>query len=154
MHGQIKQPRVVFALDGDNSTEMAIAHSTLQTPVTLKHDDYWDRIIQGMQAVVQSGTAHRAGAGARYRFAGKTGTSQVVGIKQGKTYNARRLPKKYHDHALFIAFAPLHDPRIAVAVIVENGGGGSSTAAPIARKIMDFYLHETPYSPLYIVKKK
>lgn len=153
MRGQIKQPRVVFALDSANSTEMTIAHSTPQTPITLKHENYWDKAIDGMRAVVHSGTAHRSGAGARYRFGGKTGTSQVVGIKQGKTYNARRLPKKYHDHALFISFAPLQDPRIAVAVIVENGGGGSQAAAPIARKVMDFYLLETPYSPLFIVKK-
>lgn len=154
MRGQIKQPRVVFALDGVSSTEMIIAHSKLQTPITLKHENYWNSAIEGMKAVVRSGTAHRAGAGARYRFAGKTGTAQVVGIKQGKTYNARRLSKKYHDHALFISFAPSNDPRIAVAVIVENGGGGSSTAAPIARKVMDYYLLETPYSPLFMVKKK
>jgi penicillin-binding protein 2 len=133
---------------------MIIAHSKLQTPITLKHENYWNSAIEGMKAVVRSGTAHRAGAGARYRFAGKTGTAQVVGIKQGKTYNARRLSKKYHDHALFISFAPSNDPRIAVAVIVENGGGGSSTAAPIARKVMDYYLLETPYSPLFMVKKK
>lgn len=153
--GQIKQPRVAFALDGANSNEMAIAPSVAQTSITLKHENYWNMAIDGMRAVVFGGrgTARKAGAGSRYIFGGKTGTAQVVGIKQGKTYNARRLAKKYHDHALFIAFAPLKDPRIAVAVIIENGGSGSGAAAPIARKVMDFYLYKSPDSPLFLAEK-
>ena len=62
-----------------------------------------------------------------------------MGIAQNKKYDASKLDKKYHDHALFIAFAPVEDPQIAVAVIVENGGSGSRTAAPIARSVMDYY---------------
>ena len=86
------------------------------------------------------GTALAAAAGASYVIAGKTGTAQVVGIKQGARYDAKRLSRQNIDHALFIAFAPADDPKIAIAVMVENGGHGGSTAAPIARAVMDFYL--------------
>jgi penicillin-binding protein 2 len=86
------------------------------------------------------GTAAAAAAGASYVIAGKTGTAQVVGIKQGARYNAIQLSRQNIDHALFIAFAPADDPKIAVAVLVENGGHGGSTAAPIARAVMDYYL--------------
>ncbi|MCO4757775.1 MAG: penicillin-binding protein 2 [Oceanospirillaceae bacterium] len=110
--------------------------------VKLKHPEYWDNIIQGMVDVVHGprGTARRSAQGAKYRFAGKTGTAQVVGIKQDEEYDAEKLAERLRDHALFVAFAPVENPKIAVAVIVENGGGGSTTAAPIARKVMDAYL--------------
>ncbi|MBS1202170.1 MAG: penicillin-binding protein 2, partial [Chromatiaceae bacterium] len=77
------------------------------------------------------------------RIAGKTGTAQVFSVGQSETYNASRIDKRMHDHALFIAFAPVEDPRIAVAVIVENGGHGGSVAAPVARRVMDAYLGGT-----------
>ncbi|MFW1676610.1 penicillin-binding protein 2 [Pontibacter sp. JAM-7] len=110
--------------------------------VMLNHPKYWDTIIKGMHDVVQgpTGTARRVGADAPYQFAGKTGTAQVVGIKQDEEYDAEKLAEIHRDHALFVAFAPLEKPQIAISVIVENGGGGSTTAAPIARQIMDAYL--------------
>jgi penicillin-binding protein 2 len=86
------------------------------------------------------GTAAVAGMGAQYRIAGKTGTAQVIGIKQNEKYDERRINERHRDHALFIAYAPADAPTIAVAVLVENGGHGSSSAAPVARKVMDFYL--------------
>ena len=86
------------------------------------------------------GTAAAAAAGAAYTIAGKTGTAQVVGIKQGAKYDAKRLARKLQDHALFIAYAPAENPTIAIAVMVENGGHGGGTAAPIARAVLDFYL--------------
>lgn len=103
---------------------------------------YWDDVIRGMVNVVHGayGTARRSGAGAKYRFAGKTGTAQVYSIAQNKTYNASKLKKKLHDHALFVAFAPVDNPRIALAVIAENAGGGSKVAAPIARQLLDTYM--------------
>ena len=85
------------------------------------------------------GTAAWAGMGAKYLFAGKTGTAQVVGMK-GQKYDEKNMPERHRDHALFIAFAPADHPAIAIAVLVENGGHGGSTAAPIARKVLDFYL--------------
>jgi len=75
-----------------------------------------------------------------YRIAGKTGTAQVFTVKQEEEYDEETVAKHKRDHALFIAFAPVEQPRIAVAVIVENGGHGGSVAAPIARRIMDQYL--------------
>jgi penicillin-binding protein 2 len=98
-------------------------------------------VREGMIAVTNpGGTASRAAAGAPYTIAGKTGTAQVVGIKQGARYDASRLARKHLDHALFIAYAPAENPTIVVAVMVENGEHGSSTAAPIARAVFDYYL--------------
>ena len=98
-------------------------------------------IRQGMMdAMRPGGTAAAAAAGAPYTIAGKTGTAQVVGIKQGARYDAGSLSRKNRDHALFIAYAPAENPTIAVAVMVENGGHGGSTAAPIARAVFDYYL--------------
>ena len=77
----------------------------------------------------ESGTGHRLYS-SNFSMAGKTGTAQVIGIKQGATYNEKNVAKRFRDHALFIAYAPANDPQIAVAVIAENGGGGSRTAAP------------------------
>ncbi len=103
---------------------------------------YWDDVIRGMVNVVHGahGTARKSGAGAQYRFAGKTGTAQVFGIAQNKTYDVTKLKKKLHDHSLFVAFAPVKNPRIAISVIAENAGGGSKVAAPLARKLLDTYL--------------
>ncbi len=95
----------------------------------------------GMADVTKpGGTAASVGAGASYTIAAKTGTAQVVGVKQGEKYNASALDERHRDHALFIAYAPAEAPKIAVSVIVENGGHGGSTAGPIARQVMDYYL--------------
>ena len=75
-----------------------------------------------------------------YRVAGKTGTAQVVGIKQGEKYNEARVAERHRDHSLFIAFAPADKPTIAMAILVENGGFGSRAAGPIARQVLDYYL--------------
>jgi penicillin-binding protein 2 len=104
----------------------------------------WQSVIDAMADVVHGpkGTARRIGVGATYRIAGKSGTAQVFGIAQNEEYDAEKVDKKLHDHALFIAFAPVDNPRIALAVLVENGGGGSKVAAPIARKMMDHYFQQ------------
>lgn len=105
--------------------------------------EYWDAIFEGMAEVVHGprGTANRyMSPGAEYRMAGKSGTAQVVGIAQNAKYKSELLKERHRDHALFIAFAPLEDPKIAVAVMVENAEGGSSKAAPVARWVMDAYL--------------
>ncbi len=99
-------------------------------------------VISAMEEVMHGsrGTARSSGRNASYKMAGKTGTAQVVGIKQGEKYDAEALTERHRDHALFIGFAPVVDPQIAVAIIVENGGGGSSTAAPIARALFDEWI--------------
>lgn len=100
-----------------------------------------DIVRRGMVDVtLPGGTAASVGANAPYAIAAKTGTAQVIGIKQNEKYNASAINERHRDHALFIAYAPAEDPTIALAVIVENGGHGGSAAGPIARKVMDYYL--------------
>jgi len=93
-----------------------------------------------IDVTLPGGTAASVGADAGYSIAAKTGTAQVIGIKQNEKYDATAIDERHRDHALFIAYAPADDPKIALAVIVENGGHGGSAAGPIARKIMDYYL--------------
>ena len=102
---------------------------------------YWDSVHLAMKNVVhgQKGTANRINRGAKYRMAGKTGSAQVVGIGQDEKYNVDEVAKRRRDHGLFVGFAPLEDPKIVVAVIVENGQHGS-WVAPIARKVFDAWL--------------
>ncbi len=97
-------------------------------------------IREGLQSVVSAGTARSVFAGAPYAAAGKTGTAQAVTQAQGTKYNSRALEEHQRDHALFMAFAPASDPKIAVAVIVENAGWGAGAAAPIARRVFDYWL--------------
>jgi penicillin-binding protein 2 len=98
-------------------------------------------VRQAMVDVLKpGGTAALAGAGASYLIAGKTGTAQVIGMKQGEKYDARKIDERHRDHALFVAYAPADNPKIALALLVENGGGGGGTASPIAREIFDYYL--------------
>ena len=117
----------------------------LKPQIELKDEADWDRMITAMEKVVhgERGTAKKAGKGASYRMAGKTGTAQVIGIKQDEEYDVEKVAERNQDHALFIGFAPVDDPQIAVAVIVENGGGGGTAAAPVARKVFDAYLVPT-----------
>lgn len=114
-----------------------------------------DLVKRAMFAVTQpGGTASGAAAGAPYHIAGKTGTAQVIGIKQGATYNESQIAERHRDHAWFIAFAPAEQPKIALVVLAENGGHGGSTAAPIARKVMDYYLLGKVPQPLPDVAEK
>ncbi len=97
-------------------------------------------IHRAMYGVTQEGTSTKAFAGAPYKSGGKTGTAQVIAIKHNEKYNAARLDEFHRDHALYTAFAPLDNPRIALAVIVENAGFGAQSAAPIARRVLDFVI--------------
>ena len=130
--GQSVPPRMLAQIDGQKMTYEMEQVLDVET-------EQWDFIHQAMVDVVHNprGTASRQGRDIRYRMAGKTGTAQVVGIAQDEEYNAEDLDVYQRDHALFIAFAPADAPRIAVAVIVENGEHGSSAAAPVARKLID-----------------
>lgn len=105
-------------------------------------DLHWDFVFKTMRDVVHApnGTARRIGSDAQYTIAGKTGTAQVVGIKQNEEYDSEALKERHRDHGLFVGFAPLEDPQIAIAVIVENGESGSATAAPVARQLFDAQL--------------
>ena len=109
----------------------------------------WERMVSAMEDVVHLGNQGFRGNGTawayigqdiNYRMAGKSGTAQVVEIKQGEEYSEAELEESKKNHAWFIAFAPVQRPKIAIAVLVENGGGGSSVAGPVARKVIDSYL--------------
>ena len=86
------------------------------------------------------GTARKAAIGAQYRIAGKSGTAQVVAIKQGEKYDRSKVQERHRDHALFVGFAPAEDPKIVISVMVENGESGSGVAAPVLRQVMDAWL--------------
>ncbi len=114
-----------------------------------------DLVRRAMVAVNQpGGTAAQAAAGAPYQIAGKTGTAQVVAIKQGEKYIESQVQERHRDHAWFIAHAPADQPKIALVVLVENGGHGGSTAAPIARKVLDYYLLGKVPQPLQEVSEE
>lgn len=99
-----------------------------------------DLVRQAMVAVTKEGTSTRVFAGAGYTSGGKTGTAQAVGLSQKEKYNASKMEERLRDHSLYIAFAPAESPKIALAVIVENAGFGSASAAPIARRVFDYWL--------------
>jgi penicillin-binding protein 2 len=138
--GVVYQPQLLRAWQDPDTGRMHYAAPRIVGRIPLKAQNL--KVVK--QAMVEvtlpGGTAAVAGAGAPYAFAGKTGTAQVIGIKQGARYDEKRIAAHHRDHALFIAFAPADAPRIAVAVMVENGGSGSGTAAPIARKVIDYWL--------------
>lgn len=110
--------------------------------IILRDPKYWDYARSGMEQVVHGarGTARKVGDTSVYRIAGKSGTAQVVAIKQGEKYDRSKVQERHRDHALFIGFAPADDPRIAVAVMVENGESGSGVAAPVVKQVMDAWL--------------
>ncbi|HAO75886.1 MAG TPA: penicillin-binding protein 2, partial [Pseudomonas sp.] len=110
--------------------------------IQLRDPRFWDYATHGMEQVLHGarGTARKVGESSVYRIAGKSGTAQVVAIRQGEKYDSAKLAERHRDHALFVAFAPVHDPKIAVAVMVENGESGSGVAAPVAKQVMDAWL--------------
>lgn len=136
------RPTVVEAVEDPLTGKKFYPPPQALPPVDVVDIADWQRIHRAMINVVEAynGTARSINHNLVYQIAGKTGTAQVIGIKQDEEYVAKDIAKKLRDHALFIGFAPADKPRIAVAVIVQNGGGGGSVAAPIARKVMDAYL--------------
>jgi penicillin-binding protein 2 len=137
--GERYKPRLVREVEDVVTRERRqVAHAALD-PILLK-PEHVQVIIQGMQQVTQGGTGTRVFAGASYVSGGKTGTAQAVGVRANEKYNASKLEEHKRDHALYIAFAPVEAPRIALAVVVENAGFGAASAAPIARRVMDYLL--------------
>jgi len=133
------KPRVVTA------TQDALSHAqtqvAAQAPLNLGYQaEHLDVVHKGLVGVVTSGTSARVFAGAGYTSAGKTGTAQAVTIGQKEKYDAAKLSEYQRDHSLYMAYAPAESPRIAVAVVVENAGFGAASAAPIARRVFDYWL--------------
>jgi penicillin-binding protein 2 len=138
--GKIWRPRLVTAYRDPRSGELhrIAAVSDGEVPGVAPED--WQRVVHGMIGVTQRGTAAAIGLHAAYTFAGKTGTAQVFTVARTDKYIASKINERLRDHSWFIAFAPADAPRIALAVLEENGGAGASAAAPIARKVLDAYL--------------
>ncbi|MCV2883972.1 penicillin-binding protein 2 [Aestuariibacter sp. AA17] len=113
-------------------------------PIVVKNEQNWDVVLESMHAVIhgEQGTARRAFKDAHYNAAGKTGTAQVVGYAQDEEFDADKVTDRNRDNAMYIGFAPSKNPEIAIAVAVENAGGGSSAAAPVARQLMDYYFKD------------
>ncbi len=138
--GRIWKPRLVAAYRDPHTGQMQHVPAQSEGEVSGVSAEDWDRVVHGMIGVTQRGTAAAIGAHAPYTFAGKTGTAQVFTVAQNERYNASAINERLRDHSWFIAFAPADAPRIAIAVLQENGGAGASAAAPIARKVLDAYL--------------
>ncbi len=142
--GKQVAPRFLRAIENPQSQTREDIPPTVLGFIETRSKGAYDFVINGMRDVVhgKKGTARRIGKNIRYEMAGKTGTAQVKSIAQNETYNEEETEKKFRDHSLFVGFAPINDPKIAIAVVIEHGGSGSRTAAPIARKLIDYYLIE------------
>ena len=139
--GQRYQANLILATQDSINKEKKYYEPIKLNKIHIDQEKHWEEIISAMHNVMQgSGTAKNAGKGASYKMAGKSGTVQVISVGQEEEYDQESLDERFQDHALFVSFAPLDNPKIAVAVIVENGNSGSRVAAPIAREIMDKYL--------------
>ena len=146
MRGKRFRPHLVAATEDPISGARTMIAPQALNDVGITNEFYWESVISAMHDVMQGerGTARAAGQGASYEMAGKSGTSQVFSVGQDEEYEEEEIAEHLRDHALFISFAPVDNPKIAVAVIVENGRSGSRTAAPIARAMMDRYLGVNP----------
>ena len=140
--GTYMRPHLVRAIKNSTSGEeqLTVAEASHRIPLKTEH---LQAVKRALADVTVSGTARQAFAGAPYQTAGKTGTAQVYSLK-GAKYQSSAIDERLRDHALFMAFAPLKDPKIAIAVLVENAGWGGSVAAPIARKVFDEWLLRQP----------
>jgi penicillin-binding protein 2 len=134
-------PRLLKAVQDSKTQETReVAPPVEKEPVAVK-PEYLALVRAAMVDVTKpGGTAAAASAGATYSIAAKTGTAQVIGMKQDQKYDEKRLKQEHWDHALLIAFAPAEDPKLALAILVENGRHGGSTAGPIAREVFDYHL--------------
>lgn len=145
-HGRWVRPRLLK--DADGLSPEQLMQSGLLEPreppddLKVKDDRYWEQVTRGMVEVVHGprGTARKIGERSPYLIAGKSGTAQVVAIRQGEKYDRNKVRERHRDHALFVAFAPADAPRIVVAVMVENGESGSGVAGPVAKQVLDAWL--------------
>jgi penicillin-binding protein 2 len=137
--GQRFRPRLVREVEDVVSRERKQVASDALAPLPLK-PEHVELVRRALYGVTQEGTSVRSFVGAPYRSGGKTGTAQAVGIKANEKYNAAKIDEHKRDHSLYIAFAPVEAPTIALAVVVENSGFGSEAAAPMARRVFDYAL--------------
>jgi penicillin-binding protein 2 len=138
-NGDMYRPHLVSAIDNLRTGERRHIEPVLAKRIPLKAENV-EFVKRAMAGVNKEGTGARSFANAEYTSGGKTGTAQVIGMKQGEKYDEKKVAERHRDHSLFIVFAPVESPKIALMVIVENGGFGARTAAPIARVVLDYYL--------------
>jgi penicillin-binding protein 2 len=138
-NGVMMRPHLVRAIQDSSTSQETPVPLQKERSIALKPENL-EFIKHAMIGVNKEGTGARAFVGAEYVSAGKTGTAQVIAIKQDEKYVESKVMERHRDHALFIAFAPADKPRIAVAVVVENSGFGATAAAPIVRQVLDYYL--------------
>jgi len=139
-NGVVYKPHIVrHVVDARTGETRAVEPQPVRT---VKVNPKWVELVKAAMVDVTKpgGTAARSGAGAQYAYGGKTGTAQVVAMKQNEKYDEKKVAERHRDHSLFIAFAPAAAPTIALGILVENGGHGSATAAPIARVVLDYFL--------------
>ncbi|KAA0448643.1 MAG: penicillin-binding protein 2, partial [Candidatus Thioglobus sp.] len=138
--GKFFLPKILKSIQTpDGRAKEVVKNSIRQIPIKDIHN--WEHVIKGMKATVYSpkGTARKLNRKLKYTLAAKTGTAQVFGLDAEEQYIAANLDERLRDHALFTGFAPIKNPKIAIAVIVENAGSGSLIAAPMAKKVLDIY---------------
>ena len=138
-NGIVMKPHLVKMIEDPKTHERTLTVPTESYRIPLKQENI-DFVKHAMAGVPKEGTSAPAFRNVEYESAGKTGTAQVIGMKKGEKYNANTVALRFRDHALYTAFAPLDKPRIAIAMIVENGGMGAAGAAPIARLALDYFL--------------
>jgi penicillin-binding protein 2 len=138
--GRLFQPKILKNIRLPNQVIKEVVQET-HVQIPIKNIQNWEDVIEGMRQTIYApkGTARRLNKGLTYTLAGKTGTAQVFGLDAEEQYIAANLDERLRDHALFTGFAPVNNPKIAIAVIVENAGSGSSKAAPLAREVLDVY---------------
>ena len=137
--GTMYKPRLIAHIDNARTGDRRDAPAEVLHTIALRRDNV-EFIKRSMAGVIKEGTAQRAFAGVTYTAGGKTGTAQVIAIKQNEKYEESKVAERHRDHSLFVAFAPLESPRIALAIVVENGGFGARAAAPLARTVLDYFM--------------
>lgn len=142
MMGKHFKPRMLYGIQDEQNNPLIKTKAAPLKSIPISEEKNWHTVLNAMKNVVYGlhGTARGIKHNLKYTLAGKTGTAQVFGIAQDAEYKKEEIAKKLQDHALFIGYAPYENPRIAVALIVENGGSGGAVAAPIVRKVIDQYL--------------
>ena len=143
--GQLLTPQVLMHSQSKNG-DLFEEQNLKAKQIPIKDISNWELIIEAMKQTVYGkfGTAKRLNNKLQYSLAGKTGTAQVFGLDPEEEYIAENIEEKLRDHALFTGFAPIEDPQVAIAIIVENAGSGSSKAAPLARELLDEYFIKNP----------
>ena len=137
--GTVYKPRLLARVDNGRTGERRELSPEVLRKLKLKRENV-DFIKRSMVGVIKEGTGGRAFAGTTYSAGGKTGTAQVIAMKQNEKYEEHKVAERHRDHSLFVAFAPAESPRIALAIVIENGGFGARAAAPVARTVLDYFM--------------